>query len=89
MPAAHGAFRPSGPIDVSDVVIVGLLAALELVALWLVVRMWRERSGSVASRVVWTVVTLVPVFGLIAHAVVRDPPPPSDPADRPPQRDGS
>lgn len=71
------------PIPISDGVALGILAALELVAVWCVIRIWRERGRPIASRLLWTAVTLVPVLGLIAHAVWRDPPPPpKDPTDR-------
>lgn len=71
------------PIPVSDAVAVGFLAVLELIAIWCVIRIWRERGGSVAARLLWTAVTLVPVLGLIAYAAWRDPPPPKDPTERP------
>jgi hypothetical protein len=71
------------PIPISDTVAVAVLALLELVAVWCVIRFWRERGRPVASRLFWTAVTLVPVLGLIAYAVWRDPPPPpKDPTDR-------
>lgn len=71
------------PIPISDAVAITILAVLELVAVWCVVRIWRERSRPVATRLFWTAVTLVPVLGLIAYAVWRDPPPPPrDPTDR-------
>lgn len=77
---------PGTPIPVSDAVAHALLAALEVLALVLVSRIWRERGSSVARRVFWTVVTLVPVLGLLAYALWRDPPPPNDPTDRQPER---
>jgi hypothetical protein len=49
----------------------------------LVVRLWRAR-GRILVKLLWTVVTLVPVLGIVAHLVWRDPPPPTDPTDRPP-----
>ena len=74
---------PGTPIPVSDAVAVALLAGLEVLALVLVSRIWRERGSSVAARIFWTGVTLVPVLGLIAYAAWRDPPPPpADPTDR-------
>jgi hypothetical protein len=74
---------PGTPIPVSDAVALALLAGLEGLAIVLVWRIWRERGSPVALRIFWTVVTLVPVLGLIAHAAWRDPPPPpADPTDR-------
>lgn len=74
---------PPPPIPISDAAAITILAALELVALWCVVRIWRERSRSVAARLFWSAVALVPVLGLIAYVVWRDPPPPPrDPTDR-------
>ncbi len=77
---------PGTPIPVSDAVGLALLVVLELVALVLAHRVWREPGRSLAARVLWTVVTLVPVLGLLAYALLRDPPPPSDPTDRRPER---
>ena len=74
---------PGKPIPVSDAVAVALLVGLEAVAVWLVFRIWRDRERAFAAKVFWTAVTLVPVVGLIAYAVWRDPPPPPrDPTDR-------
>jgi hypothetical protein len=75
--------RPPPPIRVSDAVAIALLVVLELVALWFVVRIWRERGRSLVTRLLWTAVTLVPVLGLVAYAAWRDPPPPNGPTDRP------
>lgn len=75
--------RAPTPIEVSDAVALALLVAAELGAMWLVVGIWRERGCSVAARIFWTAVTLVPILGLIAYAAWRDPPPPNDPTDRP------
>jgi len=58
---------------------------LEIAALALVVGLWRGRE-SPWRQVLWTAVLLVPFFGLIAYAVLHDTPPPSDPADRAPDR---
>jgi hypothetical protein len=71
------------PIPISDGVAIVILGVLELVAIWCVIRIWRETRRSVAARLFWTVVTLVPLIGLVAFAVWRDPPPPPrDPTDR-------
>jgi bacteriorhodopsin len=63
-----------------------LLGVLELFAVVAVLRIWRERGRSTGHRLAWTLVTLIPVFGLIAFAVLRDPPPPNGPTDRPAKR---
>ena len=79
--------RAPTPIHVSDAVAIVLIAGLEIVALALVVRIWRERHRSVTARLLWSAATLVPVLGLLAYLVWRDPPPPpNDPTDRPPGR---
>jgi hypothetical protein len=80
---AHEISRAPTPIRVSDAVAVALLSVLEIVAIVLVLRIWRERGSTVAVRIFWSAVTLLPVLGLIAYAAWRDPPPPSDPTDRP------
>jgi hypothetical protein len=72
------------PIHASDAVALVLLGVLELVAVWLVVRIWREHGRSVVAKVAWSLVTLVPVAGLVAWAAWRDPPPPNGPTDQAP-----
>jgi hypothetical protein len=75
--------RLPSPIPISDTVAIAILAVLELAAVWCVVRIWREPNRPVAACLFWTVVTVVPVLGLIAYAAWRDPsPPPRDPTDR-------
>jgi hypothetical protein len=59
---------------------------LELAAVGLAVGLWRGREH-VLAKLLWTVILLVPAFGLIAFAVWHDPPPPSDLIDRPIGRD--
>ncbi len=58
---------------------------LEVAALALAVGLWCGRERPL-SKALWTVVLLVPFLGLIAYALLHDPPPPSDPIDRPPER---
>lgn len=74
------------PISLSNEAALVLLIALELVAVLAVVRIWRGQGRSRAARLAWSVITLVPVVGLIAYAVLCDPPPPNGPTDRPPKR---
>jgi hypothetical protein len=74
------------PLSGSTVLLV-LLVVAELVAAVAVVAIWREKGGSRAAKTVWSIVTLVPLFGLLAFLVWRDPPPPNDPMDRPPKHD--
>jgi hypothetical protein len=78
--------RAPVPISLSNEAALVLLIALELVAILAVVRIWREHGRSLAAQLAWSVITLVPVIGLIAYAVLRDPPPPNGPTDRPPKR---
>jgi len=70
-------------VDLAIKVIGGVL---ELAALVLDVGLWRGREH-VISKVLWTAVLLVPFFGILAYVVWHDPPPPSDPTDRPPGGD--
>jgi hypothetical protein len=79
--------RAPHPIAISDGVGIGLLVAAELVAIWAVVRIWRDPRRSRTRRAFWTAITLVPLVGLIAYALLCDPPPPNGPTDRPPGRD--
>lgn len=67
--------------------LTGVVAAgvLEVVALALAIGLWRGRER-VISKVLWTVVLVVPLFGIIAYALLHAPSPPSDPIDRPPDR---
>lgn len=64
-------------------IVVG--GVLELGALALAVGLWRGRDHLV-KKVSWTIVLLVPFFGIIAYALLHDTPPTSDPIDRPPDR---
>lgn len=74
------------PVSLSDSAALLLLAALEIVAVLAAVRIWRETGRSRAARLAWMAITLVPVLGLIAYALLHDPPPPNGPTDRPPKR---
>lgn len=74
------------PVSLSDAAALTLLAALELVAVVAAVRIWREKGRSRAARLGWILLILVPVVGLLAYALLHDPPPPNDPIDRPPGR---
>ncbi len=67
----------------SDVYPIAVIAALEIVSVVFAVALWRGR-GRVPSKVLWTGVLVMPVFGLIAFAVWHETPSPSDPLDRPP-----
>jgi hypothetical protein len=64
--------------------IIGVIA--ELASAGAAVHVWR-RPGHVAFKVFWTMVVLIPFVGIVAFAVWHDPPPPSDPTDRPPTRE--
>lgn len=84
MPGARDIGRAREPIPASNEVALLVLLVLELVAIWVVVGIWREKGRSRAARLAWTVITPVPVLGLVAYTVWRDPPPPNGPTDRPP-----
>jgi hypothetical protein len=64
--------------------IVGVV--LEVASIGLAVVLWRGRER-VVSKLLWTLVLLVPFLGIIAFAVWHDPPPPWGPTDRPPDGD--
>lgn len=87
MPGAREIGRPPDPIPASNEVALVVLALLELVAVFAVVGIWREKRRAPMAKLIWTLITLVPVVGLLAYALWRDPPPPSGPTDRPPRRD--
>ena len=48
------------------------LAISEAVALWCIIRLWREASGSTASKLGWSIALLVPVFGPILYGAFSD-----------------
>lgn len=56
----------------------------EAVSLLCLAGLWRGQDGT-AAKLLWSVVVLLPFFGPLAYAVWHDPPPPSDPVDRPPE----
>jgi hypothetical protein len=66
------------------IIVVGVL--VEVASIAAVVSLWRG-PGKIVTKLLWTVGTLVPFFGIVAYAAWHDPPPPSDPIDRPPGRD--
>ena len=61
------------------------VVALEVGAVLLVVQLWRGRDRLVA-KLLWSPLLLVPFLGALTYFLVHDPPPPSDPIDRPSQR---
>jgi hypothetical protein len=64
--------------------IIGVIA--ELASVGAIVHAWRH-PGRFPVKLFWTMIVLIPFLGILAFAVWRDPPPPSDPTDRPPARD--
>jgi hypothetical protein len=72
------------PLVDKAIIVVGALVEVGSIAA--VVSLWRG-PGRVLPKLLWTLVTLVAFFGILAYAVWHDPPPPSDPIDRPPERD--
>ena len=48
------------------------LAISEAVALWCIVRLWREATRSATSKLGWSIVLLMPVFGPIAYGAFSD-----------------
>lgn len=86
MAGAREIGRAPKPVSLSNEAALVLLIALEFVAILAVVRIWRAKDRSRAARLAWSVITLVQVVGLIAYAVLYDPPRPNGPTDRPPTR---
>jgi hypothetical protein len=44
------------------------LSVFEAVAIWIIVRLWiRKRRMSIVPRVFWSVILLIPVFGLMLY----------------------
>ncbi len=71
-------------MDDRAILVIG--AVLELASLAAAASLWR-RPGRAVGKALWTAVVLVPFVGLVAYLVWHDLPPPSDPVDRPPERD--
>jgi len=84
---ANSIGRAPEPIPGSIEAVLVVVAVLEVVAAWMVVGIWREPRRSLAYRMAWSAVALMPVVGLILCALWRDPPGPHGPTDRPPGRD--
>lgn len=80
MPPALKAFFATMPIGLKIFAVV-----MEVVALLLLVQLWRGRDHLVA-KLLWSPLLLVPFLGVLTYLVVHDPPQPSDPIDRPPER---
>jgi hypothetical protein len=51
-----------------------LLSGLEIVALIVIVRLWIRRHSSLLPRLLWSVVLLVPFFGLLVYGFLRSEP---------------
>jgi hypothetical protein len=78
-------FQPLDPgrllaVDVEFKIAIGLSEAVSLACL---VSLWRG-DGRAIAKLLWSLFVLVPLLGPIGFAVWHDPPPPSDPLDRPP-----
>lgn len=74
--------RVPAALHVSDSVALVVLCLLELAALAAIVVLWRKKDRSVAVKVAWTLMMLVPAAGLVTYLVWGDPPPPNGPTDR-------
>ena len=60
-----------------------LLGVLELIALIAIVRLWRKRRhGRPIIRLVWSVILLVPLFGILAYGFLT-----VDPDEHPDETD--
>jgi hypothetical protein len=51
-----------------------LLSSLEIVALIVIVRLWMHRHLGVLPRLLWSVVLLVPLFGLLLYGFLHTDP---------------
>jgi len=60
------------------------VVASEVVSVVCLAALWCGHDSPVA-KLLWTALVVVPFFGPLAYAVWHDPPPPSDPTDRPPE----
>jgi hypothetical protein len=76
----------AGPERRVDLTVKTFGVLLEAASIGLPRSLWRGREP-IASKLLWTVVLLVPFLGIVAFAVWHDPPSPSDPIDRPPGGD--
>lgn len=54
----------------SPLLAYAVVGALEIVALYLIFRLWRRRSLGLISRVVWTLILLVPLIGLLIYGLI-------------------
>lgn len=63
---------PKPPMD-KPMLILG--AIIEIVALIVIVRLWMRRPSRVVSSVFWSLVLLVPFFGLFLYFFLREEPP--------------
>jgi hypothetical protein len=54
-----------------QVIVLGLL---EAIALGVIARLWLKRDSGLAARLIWSVVLLVPLFGLMAYFFLTDSP---------------
>jgi uncharacterized membrane protein len=50
------------------------LSLAEVVALVVIVRLWMNRRHNFVPRLLWSVVLLVPLFGLLAYVFLRSEP---------------
>jgi hypothetical protein len=55
-----------------------LFSFFEIVALIVIVRLWMSRRVKLVPRLLWSVVLLVPFFGLVLYAFLHDEPKHSD-----------
>jgi predicted membrane channel-forming protein YqfA (hemolysin III family) len=47
---------------------------LEIVSLIVVVRLWRRPTGTFLPRLLWSIVVLVPLFGLLIYVFLHEEP---------------
>ena len=48
-------------------VIFIVLGLLELVALWVMIKLWRQKRRSWVTKLLWSIVLLIPFLGLIFY----------------------
>jgi hypothetical protein len=58
----------------ADIPTIGFCVLLEIVSLIVVIRLWRRPTGRFLPRLLWSIVLLVPLFGLLIYVFLREEP---------------
>jgi len=57
-----------------DTFAIIVLSVLELLALVVIVRLWTLRRLHILSRIIWSLILLVPLFGLLMYGFIQSDP---------------